>query len=216
MDLLLFLKNNLIHLGAMLYLVCFLFRNQIGLRIFAIAGDLAYTGYYYTVAEKPLWDAMFWSSANIVINLLMISFVLRDQRMQNLSDDELKLYAKFNSLSPGEFRKLLTMGKWNKAENWTTLTVEGQSVSHLHYILEGNVDIDKSGRKIAVEPGLFIGEIAYLKQRPASATVKAAPGTLYMSWTHDALTTAKLKYEGLSAAIDRLINADLAEKVARA
>jgi hypothetical protein len=37
---------NLIHIGALCYLVCFLFRDQLWLRIFAVLGDLVYTGFY--------------------------------------------------------------------------------------------------------------------------------------------------------------------------
>lgn len=54
-----FLFENMVHLGAVLYLICFLFRDQVILRSFAIAGDFAYTAFYFGATDQPLWQAMF-------------------------------------------------------------------------------------------------------------------------------------------------------------
>ena len=67
-----FIYQNAVHVGAMLYLVCFLFRDQIWLRSFAIAGDVAYVTYYYNISEQPLWSAILWNIPNAVINIAMI------------------------------------------------------------------------------------------------------------------------------------------------
>jgi hypothetical protein len=207
--------QELIHIGAILYLVCFLFRNQILLRCFAVAGDLAYTAYYYGVSAHPLWDAMFWSSTNIVVNIVMLFLLINEGRQGRLGDNELKLYRSLNALTPGEFRRLTALGKWKTASENTTLTVEGQVLSRLYYILEGEVDIEKSGRQIEVKPELFIGEIAYLLQKPATATVKLKPGALFIEWEHAALQKAFAKQEGLKHALSALLSTDLAGKVAR-
>jgi Cyclic nucleotide-binding domain len=205
----------LIHIGAILYLVCFLFRNQILLRCFAVAGDIAYTAYYYGVSSQPLWDAMFWSSTNILVNCVMLFILYRENRQSILGDNELKLYRSLNALTPGEFRRLTSLGKWKSATEGTILTVEGQKLDRLYYILEGEVDIEKSGRKIEVKPELFIGEIAFLLQKPATATVKLKTGSLYIEWDHSVLQKAFQKQEGLKHALSALLSTDLATKVAR-
>ncbi len=74
--------GGLVHVGAVLYLVCFVFRNQIWLRSFAIAGDLFYMAYYYLAAEQPLWEAILWSIPAIVINVFMIYLILNDSRLR--------------------------------------------------------------------------------------------------------------------------------------
>jgi hypothetical protein len=207
--------QNLVHLGAIFYLVCFLFRDQILLRSFAIAGDFAYVAYYYNVADQPLWGAIFWNVPNVLINLAMIALILRDNRTTSFTDNELKLYRSLNMLSPSDFRKIVRLGKWGKANADTLLAAEGQPLGLLHYVLEGDVEIDKGGRKINAEPGMFIGEIAFLKQRPASATVKIRPGSVYISWLHTDLMRAQIKYDSLKNAIGSMLNSDMAEKVAR-
>jgi Cyclic nucleotide-binding domain len=211
-----FFLQNLIHLGAMLYLICFLFRNQILLRSFAILGDLAYTGYYWGVTDAPLWSAMAYSTMNMLINFSMIMLILNDQRHTTLSDNDMKLYQGFAGMTPGDFRRLSKAGVWRKADETVTLTREGEPVTELHYVLEGDLEITKSGRAIDVPSGLFIGEIAYLRKTPATATVTVKPGTTYISWPHEALHKVTAKHDGLRQSLTNLLSTDLAVKVARA
>jgi hypothetical protein len=210
-----FVLQNLVHVGSILYLVCFLFRDQILLRSFAIAGDCAFVLYYYNVTDQPLWGAIFWNIPNAAINIAMIWLILRDSRTTSFTDDELKLYRSLNAMNPADFRKLVHIGTWHRATEITELAREGETLENLHYILEGSIDIEKNHRKIVVQPGLFIGEIAYLKQGPATATVRVMPGSLYMTWNHAALAKAQAKHDGLKNAIGAILNTDLADKLAR-
>lgn len=209
------LLPNLIHIGAVLYFVCFLFRNQILLRLFAIAGDFAYIGYYFTVADRPLWEAMAWAGANVLVNVAMISMIVRDHRMTTLSDDEMSLYQDMRGLSPGQFRRLMRLGRWLVADEKLMMTEEGKPLDTLYYVLSGEVEVDKSGRKIKLAPSVFIGELAYLRKKPATATVTAEKGAKLVSWSHRDLITATAKDEGLGAALGALLSSDMAEKVAR-
>jgi len=206
---------HLVHLGAILYLVCFLFRNQILLRCFAIIGDCAYIAYYYGVSTVPLWDAMFYASMNIAINFVMIALLLRDRREGDFSVEDLHLYRRFSPLSPGEFRRLMKLGNFEQTDYDRKLTTEGQPLEHLYYILEGEIDIKKSGRKIKPESGIFIGEVAFLSQKPATATVTIRKGTRIVVWSSAALKSALAKDEALGHGFQSLLNADLVSKVAR-
>jgi hypothetical protein len=208
--------QNLIHVGAILYLVCFLFRNQVLLRFFAILGDLAYTGYYWSVADTPLWSAMAYSTMNMVINFMMIMLIFIDQRHTTMNDNDMKLYQGFSGMTPGDFRRLSRAGVWRKADETVMLTREGEPVNELHYVLDGNLEITKGGRAIDVSSGLFIGEIAYLRKTLATATVTVKPGATYISWPHAALQKVISKHDGLRQSLTSLLSTDLAAKVARA
>lgn len=206
---------HLIHLGAVLYLICFLFRDQIALRSFAIAGDFAYTAYYFTAAAQPLWEAIAWIVPNMAINFFMIFLILRDKRMTSLNDDEMSLFQNLRELNPGQFRRLMKLGNWESTDTAKTLTEEGKPLNRLYYVLRGDVEVDKAGRKIKVEPTAFIGELAYLRKKPATATVSVGPGAVVVSWVHADLEKATAKDEGLSNALGILLSNDMAEKVAR-
>jgi len=205
-----------VHLGALFYFVCFLFRNQILLRSFAIAADLSYLVYYFTVSDKPLWDAAIWSILILLTNSVMLVLIIRDQRVGGFADNELRLFRCLNGVSPSDFRRIVRLGTWSRAETETTLTTTGQSLDHLHYVLEGALDLEKDGRHIECKPPLFIGEIAFLRHARASANVRVKPGTLYITWSYTDLTRAQMKHESLRSAIAAMLNSDLADKLARA
>jgi hypothetical protein len=206
---------HLIHLGAILYLICFLFRDQILLRSFAILGDFAYMAFYFTAAGQPLWSAIAWIIPNVGINIVMIFLILRDQRMMPLSDDEMSLFQNLRGLNPGQFRRLIKMGKWQRVDEDMQITEEGKELDRLYYVLSGDVEVDKGGRKIKVEPAVFIGELAYLRKKPATATVRVKPGAVFVSWPHASLEQVTKKDDGLAAVLGTLLSNDLAEKVAR-
>ncbi|MFO1032618.1 MAG: cyclic nucleotide-binding domain-containing protein [Hyphomicrobiales bacterium] len=216
MDYLHSVGQHLIHVGAILYLICFLFRNQIALRMFALAGDVAYTAYYFTAASHPLWEAIIWIIPNMGINIVMIALILRDSKHTSLSDDEISLLQHLPTLRPSQFRSLLRLPKWERPAEPRQITTENQSLDTLYYVLSGTVDVDKAGRHIAVTPPAFIGELAYLRKKPATATVTAGADALIVSWPHEALRKATEKDAELASALALLLNTDLAEKVARA
>lgn len=206
---------HLIHVGAVLYLICFLFRDQIALRTFAITGDFAYTAYYYAAPATPLWEAIYWIIPNMGINIVMIFIILHDRRMTALSDEEMSLFQNLRGLTPGQFRRLLKLGKWQRLHEPMVLTREGEALDRLYYVLQGEVEVDKSGRKITVEPSVFIGELAYLRDKPATATVTAGKEAVVVSWSHKDLKRVTLKDSELNQSLSTLLSADLAEKVAR-
>jgi hypothetical protein len=215
MTLISWLVPYLIHLGAMCYLVCFLFREQLLLRMFAICGDVFYTAYFFVAAGEPLWSALTYSSLNIVINVIMIGMIMQDRRHTPLADNDLKLYQSFTGMSPGDFRRLSRIGQWHNSKDEQTLTEEGKQLDKLFYVLEGDIEVRKGERNIPVEAGMFVGEIAFLKSVPASATVIAKPGTHYISWSHDALNKTITRHDGLKQSLGLMLSSDLASKVAR-
>ena len=204
----------LIHVGAICYLVCFLFRDQLWLRIFAVLGDIVYTAFYFTAADVPLWSAIIYSSLNVAINFVMIGYILNDRRMTTLADNDLRLYQKFQGMTPGDFRRLCKIGTWQKADNDHILTTEGAALQQLYYVVEGEIEVKKGQRIIPVKSGIFIGEVAYLKKTPASATVVAKAGSHYISWSHDELKKIVARHDTLRQSLGNLLSADLALKVA--
>jgi hypothetical protein len=205
----------LIHAGALVYVCCFLFRDQLYLRFFAIIGDLLYTLFYYGTVKDPFW-AVIYSIMNMMVNIVMMYLIVRDRRETSLDDRDMQLFQSFAGMAPGDFRRLRALGKWTEAQVDTNLTTEGERLNQLYYILSGNVEISKSGRSIPISGKHFIGEIAYLQRTPASATVVAKPGCTYISWSHADLAKVSEKHDGLKLSLGALLSTDLAQKVARA
>jgi len=211
-----FVDLGLIHLAAFVGVAAMFFRDQLLLRGFLVVSTLLYIAYYIVVPDVPLWGAIFWSVVTLGVNGTMIVRLLFDRTQFRLSDDELRLFAAFRSLSPGEFRALMSVAHWRTASARTILTREGAPVDKLYYVLDGAIGISKGGRSFPISAGAFIGELAFLRRQVASATVTLEPGTGYVEWPTQALEGLLGKSPSLRTAVDALFNADMAEKVARA
>jgi Popeye protein conserved region len=205
--------GGLVHIGAILYLVCFAFRNQIWLRSFAIAGDLFYTAYYFLAASKPLWDAILWNIPAVAINVFMIYLILQDNKLPPMEEHELLLFRKLARLTPGQFKKLLKGTTWQKSAEPVILTEEGKKPDKLFFVLKGDVSMEKSGARRAIPSSTFIGEVAYLQEGVASATVNVAGESVIAKWPHDFLKKLLEKDEALKSAFTSMMASDLASKL---
>ena len=210
-----------VHAGAICYLVCFLFRNQLYLRCLAIVGDFFYTAFYFNVAGEPLWVAMAYSSLNVVINVFMIALILRDQRQGRMSDRDLQLFRRLDTLTPGEFRRLLSLGVWKEVEQTVEITTEGQKPTELHYVLEGDARAVKADPATMHGDGVvngffgFVGEVAFVTDQPAIATTVLEPGAKYISWNIVRLSQMLDKDDSLKKGLHQLFNAEMAVKIKR-
>lgn len=211
----LFHKDNIVHIAALFYLAGFLFRNQVLLRGLIIAGDVVYILYFWLAPATPLWGAIFWSSLFVAVNLWMIVMILAEQRHFALTEVERRLFDVLHDLTPGQFRQLLKLARQGRAEADMVVTREGQPLDQLYFVLTGKVMIEKAGRRALTEPEAFIGEIAFLLDRPATATVTLERGCYYFVWTSEDLKQAMAAKPALGSALTAAMNRNLAMKVAK-
>ncbi len=209
-------KENIVHLGAALYLAGFLFRDQVMLRAFVASGDLVYVFYFYFAPHVPLWGGVFWSLILVLVNAWMIFRIYADRTQYAMNENERRLFGLLDGLTPGEFRQLVRAGHWQSATAPTVITEENTPLDRLYYVLDGDLSIDKAGLHFTIEPETFIGEVAFLLKRPASATVTVERGAYYIVWEIAALRRLMLRAPSLAIALAAALNRDMAAKVARA
>jgi len=165
--------------------------------------------------ETPLWSALLWNSSFVVINLIMIGVIYSDRASFVMSEREKKLYQVFNTLSPGEFKKLLKIADWFDGSSEEQITTEGEVPARLYFIIDGEALIARDDKKFFVGPSVFIGELAYLIKKPATATVKLADKVVGISWKTSSLIKLLASNPQMKIAFDGLLNQDLAAKLAR-
>jgi hypothetical protein len=207
---------GMINVAALVGVAAMVFRNQIILRGLLILSTFLYIIYYFVASPVPMWSAIFWSVVTIGVNLTVMLRLIYDRTQFRLTDDELRLFAAFRTLTPGEFRGLTGLASWRTASARTILTREGAPLDKLYYVLDGAIGITKGGRSFPIADGTFIGELAFLRGQPASATVTLEPGARYLEWSVPALNAHFHKAPTLRASLIGLFNADLAAKLARA
>ena len=211
-----FVEGNIVHFGAFLYLAGFLCRDQLLLRGFIVAGDVVYILYFYLAPASPLWGGIFWSAVFTLANLAMIARILSDRSAYGMTEEDRRLHGLLDTLTPGEFRRLMRAGNWNQAEGNVAVTLEGQPLHRLAYVIDGRITVEKAGHSFTIAPPAFIGEVAFLIDRPASATVTLAAGARYVSWDMAVLRKVLLRSPALRIGLGAAFNRDMAEKVARA
>jgi hypothetical protein len=207
-------SENIVHIGALLYLAGFLFRNQIMLRGLIIAGDFVYVLYFYFAPAAPLWGGIFWSTMFTVVNVVMIALILADRMNFRLDRNEKRLFELLQDLSPGQFRKLLKIGRAETAASHLGITQEGKALEELFFVLDRDITIEKKGRQAVIPSDTFIGEIAFLLGEPASATVTLEPGTPYFVWKQDQLKALMQSKPDLGNSLSLAMNRKLAQKIA--
>ncbi len=205
----------LIHVAALLQVVGLVLRRQLVLRIFLLAGSLVYVAFFYWHGAGPMLSAAFWSAALGAANLVGIVRLILERLHFRQSDDERHFLETLRVLTPGELRRLMRLARWQVTDATTTLTHEGQPVRSLYFVLEGGIDIVKGGKAFSSRPGIFIGEVAFLLNTPASATVFLAPGAKYIEWPAEPLRKLLERTPSLENTMEQLFNQMLARKVAQ-
>lgn len=204
----------LVHIASLLYVIAFIIRDQLLLRILVLVATVLYIVYYYLVPNLPLWDAIIWSIILGIANIWVMVGLILERTTFNLTEREKALFMVFENLSPGEFRKLLKISQWQSATHHTTIITENEPVDHLYLMLEGQAEITKQERCFALSAPVFFGEVAFFKEIKASATVKILQGAQYVRWKHEPLRSLQTKNPSIRIAFYERLNSDMANKVA--
>ena len=203
-----------LHLGNALYLFAYLVRDILWLRILTVVAIVSMIPYYFCCDLNP---PIYWNSGFALINIVQIALLVRERRPVFLGEDEQKLYRSlFQTLTPREFIRLMGLADWKTATPGETLLKQHESVSELMLIFKGRGRVEMDGRFIA-ELGMnqFIGEMGFLTEQHASASVIAGVRMEYLSWPADKLREFFADNPQVHIKVQGILGADLVEKLRR-
>lgn len=205
----------LIYLGAALLLIAYGIRDELRLRVMIVVSTLIYIAYYYVVGGGPLWEAIITSVLMVGMNLWVLAQIVLERTTFRMSEDEKRLFDAFDTLSPGQFRRVAKLARWRTASDaeGTSLTREDEPSSVLVYVFDGIVSVEKNGRQFRLPEGNFLGEVAYVLNRKITTTSVAPEGVRYVEWDADKLRALSVKYPALGNALNALLTRDLAKKL---
>ncbi len=204
-----------LHIGALVSVAALALRNQLKLRIVLSVSILINALYHFVQVPNPAWHDLFWNCVTFTINLIVTIQLIIDRTHLGLSEEDERLFALFGILTPGEYRKLVKLGRWHTTDVAVSLTREGAVPDYLYFVIEGPLHLTKHGRSQAIQAPTFIGEIAFLRGSPASATVSVEPGARFLAWSAPVLHAHLARKQAFRVAVLRLLGADLAAKLAR-
>ena len=144
-----------------------LVRVRIGVSAAAVAGILA-SGVF---AFDP--SALFWNSALLLVNLvLLLQFMRSNAAVRFTGDEEPMLQALLKGLPRARARHFLDQGFWLTGKVGEALIRQGEPVTHLFYIASGEAVVTSDGKPVGrCHAGDLIGEVTVLSGETASATV---------------------------------------------
>ncbi len=205
---------SLVHVAGLFYAVALLVRDELRLRLFILTGTGFYLAYYYFHEPRPLWDAIAVSALLAACNIYILGFILFERTTLAMNDAEKRLYARFDTLNPGQFRRVMKRGRWRKAEDSVEMTRQHGKPACLCFLLDGSADVVKDDESFTIGGGNFIGEASFIHGGGASATVTARPGAHYVEWDAGELRKLLKRSVPIRNAILALFNANLARKLA--
>lgn len=199
--------------ATLAYILGFLFRDQALLRALLLLGSAFYIAYYY-MRPEPLWGAIAASLAINAANLFGLLRLLYSRHFTLLPAASRPVFEAMRGLQPGEFRALMRLGEAVETTRPLRLTAEGVTPDFLWFVTRGDAAAEKSGRRFALPPMAFIGEISFVLKEPASATVTLEAGGAAIRWRRERLSAALCRSPQLERALEALIARDMARKVA--
>jgi hypothetical protein len=203
----------LFHVSNLMAFLAFLLRDQLKLRLLMAVSFFLQAMYYYAIPGGPLVDPLFWKIVSFAANLGMIVLVFGGQLDFGVPEDLRGLFNKIKVLSPGDFRRLIAPST-RVAGTDQKILIEGERPKHLYFLLKGEAKIIKRGQTTSLQPGIFLGEIAFLNDSTASATVVLPEGAECVAWDATKLHHLLRRDSALNIAMRGVFNSDLAQKLA--
>lgn len=201
------------HIGFLLLAVSLFLTNILWLRIFLILG-FAFQIVYFALAETPLYTGIAYNCLFILINLFRLYSLERARRLVNAASGGNVLRQGIVDLDDEHLAELVEFGEMLDLDPGAVLTEQGQPVDAFYLISEGQAVAEVNGRRVGqLQPGEFVGEVAFLTQVPATATVRAATSLSVIALDSARLRAAGREDPAIAAAIYRVIGLALARKL---
>ncbi|MEM1386349.1 MAG: cyclic nucleotide-binding domain-containing protein [Pseudomonadota bacterium] len=198
------------------YVIGFLFRDQVLIRLLVVLGSVFYGAYYWIVAQEPLWDAILGAALIGLASLQGAIQILWSRTDYSSPPETRRLLEQLGDMEPGLFRRLLRSGEQLDVSDTLVLTVEHQRPDSLWLLMDGEVLLGRSGRVPAViKSPCFVAEIAWLTGDVASGTVTAKAGARLLRLRHNTLRRILRRNQRLERALEALLAQDLARKLSR-
>jgi len=190
----------------------YLVRDELVLRVLVTIGIICDV-FFYALQPIPIMPPLLSSLILIAINLGILVIVILERTTLAMSDREKRLFAAFDTLSPGQFRKLRRLGQFHTTTERMEILKEGEVPTHLYYVEGASFELRKGEFLAKVDSPAFAGEIAFLNGGGASATVTLPPGTDYIVWSVADLRKLSKRNRALGNALIARFSLDLAQKV---
>jgi CRP-like cAMP-binding protein len=202
------------HLSYVLIAVSYWLTNMFWLRLVAIVG-LSLEILYFLLSGGDLRAGIGWDLVFIAINGYQLSRLVQDRLSLRLPQaDRDLLRSVLIGLNDIQIARLLVAGRFRDVAKGTTLAEENKPLDTLFFICAGHLKVTIAGREVAhLGKGNFVGEVAFLTEKPATATVVAEDSVRALVFERAALSRFFRNEAEVAGLIYQLLGRELAHKI---
>jgi Cyclic nucleotide-binding domain len=202
------------HLSYVLIAISYWLTDMFWLRLVAVLG-LSLEILYFWLSGGDLRTGIGWDLIFILINLYQIYRLVKDRLSLRLPEPDRELLRSvLTGLDDAQIARLLIAGEFCDIAEGTTLAEENQALDRLFFICSGRVRVTIAGREVShLERGNFVGEVAFLTDRPATATVIAEGPVRALAFERGKLSQLFHNEAEVAGLIYQLLGRELAHKI---
>ena len=203
------------HLSYMLLVGSMLMRSMKWLRMIAISAGVVSAVYGFFWLKD--FVTVFWEVVFVSVNLIQLLLLEWANKRAKFSEDEARfIKAALPNVEKAIARKMLKLAEWEEHEPGATLTVEGEPVGKLLFILEGTVRIDKEGAMVGVcGRDDFLGEMGFMSGEGATATGVVTNSVRCLTFEREVLIKLLDRDTDLRHAMESSFNRSLVSKLVK-
>ena len=172
---------------------------------------------YFRLSGGDLKIGIGWALIFISINLYQLIWLIRERAKLRLPEKEAPLLREaLAGLDDAQIARLLTAADWKDAAPGDLLTKQDAAVDSLYFLCSGRASVVVNGSFVTyLEKGAFVGEIAYLTNNLATATVVIDEPSRILAFSKLRMAKVTAADEQISGIIYQLLGRDLAMKMRR-
>lgn len=204
----------LIFVGLVFKVLGFVARDELWLRSLVVAG-LICDVIFYALHNPPVWQSVLANTTLVAVNFVLLVIILSERSTFGMSARDKQIYKAFQTLTPGQFKRVINLADHHLAETQTQVLTEGIASDRLFFLETDGFILEKQGVRYPAKGPGFIGEIVFLQGGVASASVFVPQGARYVSWSVDDLKRLMKRRQPISNALVARFSADLAVKLAQ-
>jgi CRP-like cAMP-binding protein len=202
------------HVSYLLIAISYWLTDIFWLRVVAVVG-LSLEILYFWHSGGDLRTGMGWDLIFIAINLYQLYRLVKDRLSLRLPEaDRDLLRSVFTGLDDAQIARLLIAGEFCDFAGGTTLAEENEALERIFFICSGRARVMIAGREVShLEKGSFVGEVAFLTDKPATATVIAEGDMRALAFDRTELRRFFDKETEVAGLIYQLLGRELANKI---
>lgn len=202
------------HISYLLIAISYWLTDIFWLRVVAVVG-LSLEILYFWHSGGDLRTGMGWDLIFIAINLYQLYRLVKDRLSLRLPEaDRDLLRSVFTGLDDPQIARLLIAGEFCDFAGGTTLAAENEALDRIFFVCSGRARVMIGGREVSLlEKGSFVGEVAFLTDKRATATVIAEGDMRALAFGRGKLRQFFEKETEVAGLIYQLLGRELANKI---